>query len=442
MSSRSIVLALLSISLANSQKIWSKLADYNSTPKAAQGKIDAPVPVARTCGPDTADIVCIERYGSLLPSSFQRNPSPFTTYSDNMTDPSDPSWALVARADFVIFDKQRGLDILGDTPSVRLVFNVSEVIHEGPTYVPAQNKLYFSQVGPPGALHQYVVDLNHEPPTLSQFLTAPPMYAPLGSWYHNGMVYWAVSGNNASLPDGQIQRPGIARMDPVTKKVEMLIDNYYGFYFVGPNDLTIDEIGDIWFTDDEYGYILGVSEHAPMIGMATWRFRPSTGEIQIVEDSLVYPNGIAFSPDGKTLYLGDSSFENYAPTPNRGPGNFYGYPIEIEFNNTLRRNLFAFDVIRPSNSNPYLANKRVIWQSLEGAPDGMKVAANGYIVAAGGLETGVDILGPDGSQIARIQTTHAVENFIWAGPNLTTLWMTGIGGISKAEFNLPGKPLV
>ncbi len=168
-----------------------------------------------------------------------------------------------------------------------------------------------------------------------------------------------------------------------------------------------------------------------------------------MEDTLSRPNGIGFSPDGKTLYIGDSGLEHYGPLTTFP---FYEYPINIEFNATGKRNVYAFDVNRPespvyssngtltgtTNSEPYLTNKRVIYQSVEGAPDGFKVAANGYLLAASGLSNGVDILDPSGALIARIEASHPVENFQWTGENLETLWLTGIGGISRVEWNLPG----
>lgn len=68
----------------------------------------------------------------------------------------------------------------------------------------------------------------------------------------------------------------------------------------------------------------------------------------------------------------------------------------------------------------------------------MKVAANGYLVASTGLSPGVDILDQSGSLIARIQAKHAVENIAWSGADFKTLWLSGIGAITKVEFDLAG----
>ena len=164
--------------------------------------------------------------------------------------PDDPSWGLVGTADFVVFDKERGLPMLGHSPKLTKMFDVLNVIHEAPIWASSVNKLYVAQDGPPGNISSLVIDLNVDPPTLSTFETSPPTYQPNGAVLHpDGSVIWAVMGNNDSLPGGVIQRPGIARFDPTTNKVQTLLNNYFGFFFSGPNDITIERNGDIWFTD-------------------------------------------------------------------------------------------------------------------------------------------------------------------------------------------------
>ncbi|KAF4624955.1 hypothetical protein G7Y89_g13217 [Cudoniella acicularis] len=394
--------------------------------------------VATKCGPNTANIICIDRYGSVLPPSFSRDSDPSVGYTGTVV-PDDPSWSLVAAADFVVFDQERGLELLGGAPKITKVFDVLNVIHEGPVYVPSENKLYVQQDGPPGNVSQLVIDLNVDPPTMSTFQTSPPTYQPNGGVYHDGKIYWTVMGNNVSLPGGVKQRPGIAVMDPATRKVETLLNNYYGFMFSGPNDLAIDTNGDIWFTDSDYAFGLFLDDVPKQTQLATYRFRPSTGQVTVVEDTLDHPNGIAFSPDGKTLYITDSGLESVGTNATEGQGNFYNYPIAINFISTDKRNIYAYDVV--GGDNPYLINKRVIWQALEGAPDGLKVAENGYLVVAAGLAPGCDILDANGTPLARIQTKHAVENIAWTGENLTTLWLVGISGMTKVDFALKGPAL-
>lgn len=243
---RSVLLAACGISSAFASTITRKsdVVDFSKNAGTTHAS-----PVATLCGPSSAKIVCINRYGSVLPPSFSRDPNPVVGYSGTKV-PDDPSWEMVATADFVVFDQKRGLELLGPSPRIEKMFDVLNVIHEGPVYVPAQNKLYVAQAGPPGNLSQLVVDLNVDPPTLKTFETSPPTYQPNGGVLHEGMIYWTVLGNNDSLPNGLVQRPSIARLDPATGKVETLLNNYFGFSFAGPNDITVDKHGDIWFTDN------------------------------------------------------------------------------------------------------------------------------------------------------------------------------------------------
>lgn len=114
------------------------------------------LPVAATCGPTSANIVCIDRYASILPYHFFRRPSQNTTdISFGQTSvPSDPSFKLVGGADFLVFDEARAFEILGPAPTYDLVFEVSDAVHEAPVYVPGVNLLYLSQLAPPtGMVH-------------------------------------------------------------------------------------------------------------------------------------------------------------------------------------------------------------------------------------------------------------------------------------------------
>ena len=413
--------------------------------------------VASACGSTTANITCVYRYGTVLPPSFERDADPTIGYTGSVV-PEDPSWKLVQNADFVVFDKKRGLEVLGATPKIQHKYlNVLSVIHEAPIFVPDLNLLFVTQDGPPGNLSNLKIDLNKDPPSIEAFVTVPPVYQPTGGILYDNMIYWALQGNNITLSNGVQQRPGVARVNPRTLEAEILFNNYYGFFFGGLNDLTVDPFGDIWFTDSgqfillqtvirlssadapvlDYALGLGVSNMSNQNQLASYRFRPSTGEIQIVDSSLQHPNGIVFSRDGKTLYISDTGLETVGPDASRGKENFYDYPIRIYFTSTLPRNIYAFDV-RYTPSGAFLSGKRNIFQSLEGSPDGLKVAANGYIVVGSGLSNGADIIDPYGALILRIQTTHPVENVAFTGPDLRTLYLVGIGGITRVEWNLTG----
>lgn len=90
------------------------------------------------------------------------------------------------------------LPLLGDNPAYGKMFvdQVTMAVHEAPVYVPGINKLFVG-VLEQGYLPQLFVDLNRDPPTLSEFESDPPVYAPDGG-YHGGLVHWGKSSQSKS----------------------------------------------------------------------------------------------------------------------------------------------------------------------------------------------------------------------------------------------------
>lgn len=208
-------------------------------------------PLAQVCNTSLPKVLCVNKYAAVMPYHFFREVSNATYNSvfGSTSVPNDTTFGLVDKADFLVFDRQRGLDLLGPHPSYEFVFDVPESVHEAPVYVASQNKLYFSQLAPPpGYLPQQVIDLNQNPPTLSEYLSDPPVYAPNGGTFHNGLIYWGASGGNNSI-GGSEQRIGLRTVDPATNKSTTLLNNYFGYYFNTVDDLVVSANGDVWFTD-------------------------------------------------------------------------------------------------------------------------------------------------------------------------------------------------
>lgn len=150
-------------------------------------------PLISTCGPSTANIACVHKYAAVMPYHFFREVSYNTTdiTFPQTSVPNDTSLSLTKDANFLVFDQTRGLALLGPNATYDKVFNVSMAVHEAPVYVPGLERLYFSQLAPPvGFLPQLMIDLSGDSPVLSEFLSDPPVYAPNGGTYHNGLVYW------------------------------------------------------------------------------------------------------------------------------------------------------------------------------------------------------------------------------------------------------------
>jgi sugar lactone lactonase YvrE len=368
----------------------------------------------------------------VLPYHFNRSISNDQAEYDfrNTSVANASTFDLLATADFVVFDRARGLQYLGPHPSYEYMFAVDSAVHEAPIYAPKQNLLFMSQLAPPaGVLPQLVVDLNVEPPTLGEYLPDPPIYAPNGGTFRDGLLLFAASGGNDSI-GGSEQRSGLRTVDPATNRSTVLLNNYFGFYFNTIDDVTVHPTTrDIFFTDPDYSWFNGLTDTAPQLPTASYRFNPSTGAVFVIDDSLRQPNGIAFSPDGATLYISDTGAESGSIVYGTAGG---GAP----FNTTGPRTVYAFDV---ANNGTKISNKRAFYLAQDWIPDGLKVSREGLVVTGAGH--GVDVLDDVGQLLLRVQTNYTVQNFAWTGANLSTLWLMGNGGVSRVQWNITGQTL-
>ena len=159
--------------------------------------------------------------------------------------------------------------------------------------------------------------------------------------------------------------------------------------------------------------------------------------MQILTDTFVSPNGIAFSPDGLTVYITDTSVDaiSISPPANASDPASASVPHStyIPWN---RKTIYALDVV---DQGVGLANPRALFLGQDRIPDGIKLARNGYIATATGH--GVDVLDPAGIPIVRVQTNFSVINLAWAGEGLEDLWLVGVGGVARVKWNLPGHEL-
>jgi gluconolactonase len=176
-----------------------------------------------------------------------------------------------------------------------------------------------------------------------------------------------------------------------------LADKFNGKRFNSPNDLVEAKNGNIYFTDPPYGlaeYEKNASRETPLFGVY---MIDKTGKTHLVVSDLIRPNGVALSPDEKTLYVAQSDRKAY----------IMSYPILA--NGLLGKGKLFFDA-------SYL-NK----EGLGGAPDGLKVDQNGNIFSTG--PGGVLIISPIGKLLGRIETGLATSNLGW-GEDGSTLFIT------------------
>jgi gluconolactonase len=196
-------------------------------------------------------------------------------------------------------------------------------------------------------------------------------------------------------------------------KWTVLVDKYEGKRFNSPNDLCYDKAGNLYFTDPPYG-LEGKNDdpkkELPFNGVYVLR---KNGELVLLTKEFTFPNGLAFSPDEKTLYVAQSDPKN---------------PI-----------VKAFDV----KGDGTIANGRVLFdashlvEGRKGLPDGMKVDAKGNIFTSG--PGGILILTPAGKHLGTIATGEATANCAWGGPDGSDLYITADMYICRVKTKTKGR---
>lgn len=182
-----------------------------------------------------------------------------------------------------------------------------------------------------------------------------------GGTLHEGVAYLATNG-------GKVR--GIFAVDITTGESTAVVNNYRGRHLNSPNDLVFDSAGNIWFTDPDYGHLAKWDDVLPpQLPTAIYRFNPRTGALHAASNSVVMkPNGLAFSPDEKTLYVADSSTSHAAIHGQRG--------------------VFAFDV----TPGGLLSNPTLVHLLEGGSPDGLRVTEHGLLLIAG--YAGIHVVAP------------------------------------------------
>ncbi|GME39365.1 lactonohydrolase [Neofusicoccum parvum] len=385
--------------------------------------------VAECSGYAFPAVVCVRDYGAVIRGNWERPVTNDLAHADTFRSTHmkhESSFRHVGDADFVVWDETRAHHVLGPAPAVDFVFTLKGLLsHEAPVYSPETNELYFGRLEH-RFLPQLVVDLNQDPPVLLEKTASPPIYGAVGGRYRRGLLYFSTLGGDDDI-DGRSYHPGIYTLNATSGESRTLLNNYYGYYFNGADDFDIDQDGQVWFTDNDYGRATKLNTHAPQINAATYRFDPSTGLVTVVDDTLIEPNGAQFSPDGRTLYLTDTGSGQAIIDPAVDPAP------PIQFNSTGKRSIYAFDV---GPTRKYLTNKRPFYQSMQLVPDGIKVSEDGYVIAATG--GGITVLSPGGEPVALVQTNFTVINIAWVGPQADELWAVGKAGVARIRLGLRG----
>jgi len=171
--------------------------------------------------------------------------------------------------------------------------------------------------------------------------------------------------------------------------VKTLASAWDGKKFNSPNDLAVKSDGAVYFTDPHYG--LPKDQKKEQEKNNVYRLDPKTGAVTVVVSDCVMPNGVAFSPDEKKLYVADS-----------------GTPKHIR----------VFDV----GADGSASNGKVFCALDKGAPDGIRCDADGRVWSSSG--DGAQVFNPDGKLIGRILLPESGANLCFGGEDGKTLFVT------------------
>jgi gluconolactonase len=187
---------------------------------------------------------------------------------------------------------------------------------------------------------------------------------------------------------------------------EILMDRFEGKRLNRPNDVVCKSDGSIYFTDPGLRVPLAERE---LSSAGVYRIAPD-GAITMVAD-FEYPNGLAFSPDERVLYVANTRWAQYI------------HAIELDAGGKMvRRRIFA----------------DMSSDETDGVPDGMKVDAEGRVYCTG--PGGTWVFTPDGTRLGIIRTPEVPANLAFGGPDLRTLFFTARTSIYTLRVKVPGQP--
>ena len=203
----------------------------------------------------------------------------------------------------------------------------------------------------------------------------------------------------------------VSRIEKDGKKT-VLADKYMGKRLNSPNDLVFKSNGDLYFTDPPYGMEKNWDDPARELDFCGVYRLSKDGKLTLLTKDLTRPNGIAFSPDEKTLYIANSD-----------PKKAVWMAFDVKEDGTLGKGRVFFD------STEWVATKK-------GLPDGMKVDKAGNLFATG--PGGLHVFTPDGTLLGTLATGVATANCNW-GDDGSMLYVATDTSLSRIKTATKGK---
>jgi gluconolactonase len=199
--------------------------------------------------------------------------------------------------------------------------------------------------------------------------------------------------------------------------ITVLMDHFDGKRINSPNDVAVKSDDSIWFSDPVIG-IRGNYQGTPAkaeLPANVYRLDPKTGKATVL-DELGQPNGVAFSPDEKKVYIQDST-----PSP---------------------RVIYVYDVV---DDGTKITNRRVfVTAEPNGTPDGFRIDVDGNMWCGWGMGDasldGVKVFNPDGKTIGFIALPERCANVCFGGPRRNRLFMAASHSLYSLYVNTQGAP--
>ena len=189
--------------------------------------------------------------------------------------------------------------------------------------------------------------------------------------------------------------------------ITIVADSYNGKRLNSPNDVVVASNGSIWFTDPSYGIkgnYEGLRAEPEQAKHNVYRVDEATGAVTVVVDDFVQPNGIAFSPDEKRLYVIDSGFTD------GGPAHIRVFDVDVAAGKVSNGKVFA-EGFAP------------------GITDGMRCDVEGNVWCSMGWadpkEDGVRCYSPEGDLLGKIHIPETVANLTFGGLLRNRLYICG-----------------
>ena len=198
-------------------------------------------------------------------------------------------------------------------------------------------------------------------------------------------------------------------------QVTVLVDRWQGKRLNSPNDVVVAADGSVWFTDPPYGIISnreGRIADPEYGGCYVFRLDERRGELTAMITDMVEPNGLAFSPDERILYVSDTGVLRDSSAP---------------------RHIRAYDVIDGS-----CVNGRIFAEITVGVSDGFRVDEEARVWTSSG--DGVRVFTPDGEQLLHVPVPEKVANVCFGGPDGQDLYIAASTSLYRIRTSTRNAP--